>query len=207
MLVVASFGFVACGGDDEAADPAAKAQDAQDADADADAGAEGASDGGQGAGDGNAFGFGGFSSGTVTVTGIDEASYSVSDPALQWNGGGGCNATQFGIVVNANESDTGFTAMQLTAQIDADLNGGGTGTFDVEGVTLLLVTDGDVAAGRPYRGDGTMVIAEHDTGGPSSDPNARRMAITIDGTLESTTTGVDGTVDLVADLVWIMGCP
>lgn len=46
-----------------------------------------------------------------------------------------------------------------------------------------MVADGDLAAGRSFEGPTTMVVSAHDTGGPTSDLNARRMAIRLDGTL------------------------
>jgi hypothetical protein len=72
-------------------------------------------------------------------------------------------------------------------------------------MTLLVVTDGDLAAGRSYEGPATMVVSEHDTGGPTSDLNARRMAITLDGTLAGSPSG-GGEVDVSADVLWVMGC-
>ena len=35
----------------------------------------------------------------------------------------------------------------------------------------------------------------------------RRMAITLDGTLEARGSTPDGEVDVAADVLWVMGCP
>ena len=51
---------------------------------------------------------------------------------------------QFGMSIQVREADTGFTAAQLDAGIDADLSGGATGTFDVDDLELLAITDGEV---------------------------------------------------------------
>lgn len=123
--------------------------------------------------DETASGFGEFVSGTVTLTGAEEPTYSTGDPAYTF---------------------------------DADLSAG-TGTYGVEDVTLIDVTDGDLAASRSYSGPGTMSITEHDTGGVSADLNARRMAITLEGTLEADGPDGDGEVDAAADVLWVMGCP
>jgi len=147
-------------------------------------------------------GFGEFESGMVTLSGAEQMTYSIGDPAYTFVGAGGCGGGSFGMTVNATEADTGYTALQLSAQIDSDLDGGGTGTFEVEEISLLVATDGDLAASRSYDGPGTLVVSEHDTGGANGDLNARRMAITLDGTLSG-----DGDVDVAADLVWVMGCP
>ncbi len=152
-------------------------------------------------------GVGEFVSGTVTLTGAEESTYSIDDPAYTFFGAGGCSDTNFAISFNAREADTEYTALQLEAQIDADLNGGGTGTYDVEKMTLIAATGGDLAASRTYSGPGTMSITEHDTGGSSADLIARRMAFTLEGTLEADGLDGEGEVDVAADVLWVMGCP
>lgn len=89
----------------------------------------------------------------------------------------------------------------------ADLSGGAIGTFPVEKVALVAVTDGDVPASRSYDGPATMAVSEHDTGGATSDPNARRMAVTFDGSLAGPPSDRGGEVEVSADVEWVMGCP
>jgi hypothetical protein len=215
VIAAAALVLAACGGGDGDgdADPGdlggiiddAREQVAEDRAAE---GADG--DNGDGPADGGAAdapAFGEFAALNVTVLGTDTATYVLDDLDLTWVGAGGCGGSNFGVSINAVEAGTGFTALQLSAQIDEDLGGGATGSFPVEEMTLLLVTDGDIAGARSYAGPGTMVIEAHETGGATSDPNARRMDLTIEGSLEAA--GVDqvGTVEVLADVVWVMGCP
>ncbi len=203
LAVAAALAVAGCGGDD-VSDVVDSGE--ASADADADVGSDSDSDVEDTSSDDSGPGFGEFVTGTVTLSGAEDAVYTVDDPAYTMIGAGGCAGGSFGITVNAAEAETGFTALQVSAQIAEDLSGGGTGTFDVEDVSVFAVTDGDIAAGRSYDGPGTITIAEHDTGGPSADLNARRMAITLEGTLVGTG-DTDGEVEVAADVVWVMGCP
>jgi hypothetical protein len=209
LAAVGALALAACGGGDDDADDAIDAGEpapAEVASDDATSGDEDADDGGDDGDEASDAAFGEFVSGTIALGGAEDATYAVDDPAYTFVGAGGCGGSEFGMTINATEADTGYTAFQLGASIDADLSGGETGTFEVGEMTLLAVTDGDLAGGRTYEGPGTMSITEHDTGGADSDPNARRMAITLEGTLEATGEG-DGSVDVSADVLWVMGCP
>lgn len=213
LLAIGAFAVAGCGGgDDDSIDLGDVSADANDASDDANSSNDdNRSDDDNGSDDDDSSpseaGFGEFISGAITITGDEELTYSVDDPALDIIGGGGCGAGTFGFTLQARESDTGFTAMQLAAEIDADLSGGATGTFPVETLSLVTVTDGDVAASRSYDGPATMVVSEHDTGGATSDPNARRMVISFDGILVGSPSDGGGEVEVLADLVWVMGCP
>jgi len=209
LMAVAAMAVAACGGSDDAGDESdsvetasgSAASDAETADD------EDTSSGDGGSSEASEAGFGDFLSGTITLGGAEDSTYSIDDPTYAFVGAGGCSDSNFGISINGREADTGFTAFQINAGIDADLSGGDTGTFDVEEMTLLVTTDGDIAASRTYSGPGTMSITEHDTGGASMDLNARRMAITLDGTLEATGPDGEGEADVTADVLWVMGCP
>lgn len=48
-----------------------------------------------------------------------------------------------------------------------------------------------------------MVISEHDTGGASADLNARRMTVSLSGSIPSD----DGEINVDIDYRWVMGCP
>jgi len=222
LLATGALALAACGGDgdsDDAADTGDTAAEQTDGGADgdgADSGSDGSdsSDSGSGSDDSGSDdsdgdsqpGFGEFVSGTITLTGAEEMTYTVGDPAFDFIGAGGCGGGQFGVSIQVLDADTGFTAAQVGAGVDADLDGGGTGTFDVDDMDVLIVPDGNLAAGRTYDGTGTMVVSEHDTGGADAVLNERRMAITFDGTV-SGTGEAEGDVDVAADVLWVMGCP
>jgi hypothetical protein len=208
-LAIGAVALVACGGgDDDSIDPGDAAADANDVSGDASA-SDDDDDGGSADDDSSSSeaGFGEFISGEITITGDEELTYSVDDPAFDYIGGGGCGTGTFGFTLQAREADTGFTAMQLAAEVDADLSGGATGSYPVEQLGLVTVTDGDVAASRSYEGPATMVVSEHDAGGATSDPNTRRMVISFDGALVGSPSDGGGEVEVSADLVWVMGCP
>lgn len=153
-------------------------------------------------------GFGNFESGQIVLTGAEEATYAVGDPALGFVSGGGCGGENYGISVNVQNAEGQFTMAQISAGIDEDMSGGRTGTFPVEEVSLLIIPDGDMSSSRTYEGPGTLDVIEHDNAAPDFDLNERRTVLSITGTLEAD--GADdppGTVELDADLVWIMGCP
>jgi hypothetical protein len=206
LLTIGALAVVACGGGDddstELGDVAADASVASDnaSSSDDDTSADG--DGGAS----SEAGFGEFVSGEIIVTGDEDLAYSVGDPSLDFISGGGCLDGTFGIVIQPRQTDTGFSVMQLSAEIDEDLSGGATGTYPVEDISLLVVTDTDFGTGPTYRGPGTMVVSEHDTGA-ATDPNSRRMAITFDGKLAGSPSGGGGEVEVSADVVWVMGCP
>ena len=204
FVAVGSLVAAACGGgDDDSSDvPDPVEEQVEDSESEQDAGRD---DEGDSTVDSEAV-FGDLISGTIGFSGAEDVTYVVGDAAYKFTGAGGCSAAEFGISVNTTETDTGYTVFQLDAAVDADLNGGGTGTFEVEEMTLLAVTDGDFSSSRTYEGPGTVSITEHDTGGADNELNERRMAITMEGSLEAGSEG-EGTVDVSADFVWVMGCP
>jgi hypothetical protein len=208
VLAVGSLAVAACGGGD---DDAGAGDDAIEADTDEatdDATGDDAATGDDGgAGDDGdssaaaAVGFGELASGTIVLTGAEDQTYAVDDPSYVFRTGGGCGGGEFGMTIMANDAASGATAFQLDAIVDADLTGGVTGTFDVEDISLAVITDGDLAGSRTYEGPGTIDITEHDTGGATDDPNARRMALTLEGSVAGTGPENDGSVDVSADIV------
>ncbi len=206
LAAVGSLAFAACGGSDDVSDAidsigSAPANDVSDDGAAADQESDAATSDSSGAG------FGEFISGTIAFSGGEDETYAIDDPASAFTGSGGCGGGQFGFSINAVAPDTGYTLFQLSAGMDEDLSGGATGTYDVDEVALLVVPDGDLSASRRYEGPGTIAVTEHDTGGIDSDLNSRRMAITLEGTLDAMGSDADGTVDVSADVLWVMGCP
>jgi predicted small secreted protein len=208
LVAVGSFVLAACGGSDDAGDAIDAGDLTEDAAAtenDDSSSDDGSSDSEDSSADESAAAFGEFVSGTISLSGAEDVTYAVDDPAFEIIGAGGCGGGSFGFTISATEADTGFTTLQLSAQVAEDLSGGGTGAFEVDDVSVIVVTDGDVGSSRSYDGPGTLTITEHDTGGPSADPNARRMAVELEGTLAGG--GDTGDVDVAADVRWVMGCP
>ena len=153
-------------------------------------------------------GFGGFESGEIVLTGAEEVTYAVGDPALGFVSGGGCGGENYGLSVNVQNQEAQVTMAQISVDIDEDMSGGRTGTFPAEEVSLIVIPDGDMMSSRTYDGPGTLDVIEHDNAAPDFDLNERRTVLSITGTLEAS--GADdeeGTVELDADLVWVMGCP
>lgn len=161
--VVGAFTFGSCGGNGGSSDGAEATTDGDVPDGDALATLYTGSDNGAATADASEVGFGEFVSGTVALTGAEESSYSIDDPPYTYFGAGGCSGANFGLTFDVREADTEPTALQLSAQIGADLSGGGTGTYDVEKMTLIAVSNGDLSASRSYIGSGTLVITEHET--------------------------------------------
>ena len=113
---------------------------------------------------------------------------------------GGCGGGQFGLALQVND-DTPQTVAQLGLQIDEDLGGGATGTYDLEDLELNLFDWSDGLTQTSYDGPGTLVVEVHEAPAELDD---RRMLITVTGTgLE----GEDGSLDVTAELDWVMGCP
>lgn len=206
FLAIGALAVAACGGgDDDPIDVATSEAEAPAAEV-----AEEASDAAETGSDESSsseVGFGEFISGAITLAGDENATYSVDDPTLDFVGGGGCGADTFGVTIQVRRADTGVTTMQLSAEVDGDLSGGGTGTFPVQKMSLVTVTEGDPVESRSYDGPATMVVTEHDTGGATSDLDARRMAISLEGALAGSPSDGGGDVELSADLLWVMGCP
>lgn len=209
-LTAAALVVTACGGDDDLSlddiqDTVERDDESGD---DSDSGESGSGDDSDDSGDdGDGPGFGNFESGAIVVSGAEDVTYSVDDPALGFISGGGCGGENYGISVNVQNADAQVTMAQISANIDEDMNGGRTGTFPVEEVSLMIVPDGDMMAMRSYEGPGTMDVVEHDNAAPDFNLNERRTVLSITGTLEAANPETEGTVELDADLVWIMGCP
>lgn len=208
MTFAAALVVTACGGDDDLS-----LDDIQDAvesdDESGDSGESGSDESGDDdSGDAaEGPGFGNFESGAIVVSGAEDVTYSVGDSALGFISGGGCGGENYGISVNVQDADAQVTMAQISANIDEDMNGGRTGTFPVEEVSLMIVPDGDMMAMRVYEGPGTMDVVEHDNAAPDFDLNERRTVLSITGTLDGANPETEGTIELDADLVWIMGCP
>jgi hypothetical protein len=211
MVAVAALVVAGCGGDD---DDGSSVDEAVDEAVDETSSNDGSSDDGNSDDDDRddssdeGPGFGNFESGEIVLTGAEEVTYAVGDPALGFISGGGCGGENYGISVNVQNAEAQVTMAQISAGIDEDMSGGRTGTFPVEELSLIVIPDGDMMSSRTYEGPGTMEVIEHDNAAPDFILNDRRTVLSITGTLEAS--GPDdpaGTVELAADLVWVMGCP
>lgn len=151
----------------------------------------------------SAAGFGELMEGTFLLTGTEDERYYVSDDELAFRLGGGCSDGAFGFSVAITDAAGTITLAMFNAQIAADLSGGVTGEFDGVDAEVTVIPGGDFAALTSYEGPIRMVVSEHDTGGVSADLNARRMSITLLGTLP----GDDGDVNVDVTFRWVMGCP
>ena len=205
----ATWGFVlasvvitgACGGSDAGPSPAA---DAAENDADvADApDATGEPDGDAAESD-SAAGFGELMEGTFIFTGAVDERYHVSDAEYAFRLGGGCADGEFGFSVNIADAAGEISFAQLGAQVAQDLSGGVTGEFEAVDTDVSFFPGGDFSLTSSFDGQVRMIVSEHDTGGVSADLNARRMTVTLLGTLA----GDEGDVDVDVTFRWVMGCP
>ena len=150
-----------------------------------------------------AAGFGELIEGTFIFTGAVDERFYVSDDELAFRLGGGCQGDQFGFSVAVNDAAGETTFAMVTAQMQQDLSGGVIGEFEAVDAEITLLPGGDITLADRYEGPVRLVISEHDTGGASSDLNARRMTITLLGTV----TGDQGDVDVDVTFRWVMGCP
>ena len=211
---IASWSFVlaslliggACGGDD--AEPSAAAEDADTDVSDDDTASPAEDDSADESdedvsGDDTAVGFGELMEGSFIFTGAIEERYYVSDDELAFRLGGGCQGDQFGFSIAITDAAGEVTLAMVNAQVQADLAGGQIGEFDVEDAEVAWLPDGDITLVESYEGTLRMVISEHNTGGASADLNARRMSVTLLGTV----TGDKGDVDVDVTFRWVMGCP
>lgn len=148
-------------------------------------------------------GFGELMEGTFLVTGAEDERFHVSDDELAFRLGGGCSDGRFGFSIAITDAAGEMTLAMFNAQMAEDLSGGVTGEFESVDADVTLIPDGDFSSSVRYEGQVRMIISEHDTGGVSADLNARRMTITLLGTLP----GDDGEVDLDVTFRWVMGCP
>lgn len=202
-----------CGGDDS--DPSSAADDLADVDASDDAttdespadepdAAGDADQDGDGDGDGDdAVGFGELMEGTFILTGAEDERWYVSDDELAFRLGGGCADGNFGFSVAITDAAAEQTFGMFAAQMSEDLSGGVTGEFDAVDAEVTVFPGGDFSAAERYEGPIRMVISEHDTGGVTADLNARRMSVTLLGTVP----GDEGDVDVDVTFRWVMGCP
>ena len=172
--------------------PADEPDDAGDADQ------EGGDDG-----DDDAVGFGELMEGTFILTGAEDERWFVSDDELAFRLGGGCADGNFGFSIAITDAEVETTFGMFTAELEDDLSGGVTGEFDAVHAEVTVIPGGDFSASERYEGPIRMVISEHDTGGATADLNARRMSITLVGTLP----GDAGEVDVDVTFRWVMGCP
>ena len=191
-----------CGGsDDSSTELVEGASDAvEDGTSEADATSDAQPDD---SGDEAAVGFGELIEGTFLLSGATEEQYFSTDEELDFRMSGGCQDGAFGF--GANVQDVGGTTTFATfgAQGQEDLSGGATGEFDPVDLEVTVYPGGDMSVSERYEGPVKMVISEHDTGGVDSDLNARRMTVTLLGTIP----GDEGDVDVDVTYRWVMGCP
>ncbi len=162
-----------------------------------------AADADQDGGDDDAVGFGELMEGTFILTGAEDERWFVSDDELAFRLGGGCADGNFGFSIAITDAEVETTFGMFTAELEDDLSGGVTGEFDAVHAEVTVIPGGDFSASERYEGPIRMVISEHDTGGATADLNARRMSVTLLGTLP----GDSGDVDVDVTFRWVMGCP
>jgi hypothetical protein len=191
-----------CGGsDDSSTDLVEGAPDAvEDSTSEADATSDATSDD---SGDETAVGFGELIEGTFLLSGAAEEQYFSTDEELDFRMSGGCQGGGFGFGTNVQDVGGTTTFAIFGAQGQEDLSGGVTGEFDAVDLEVTVFPGGDMSVSEQYEGPVRMVISEHDTGGIDSDLNARRMTVTLLGTIP----GDEGDVDVDVTYRWVMGCP
>ena len=199
VLALAIIG-AGCGGDDasefvqrdpDVVDSGATAPD-DDASADEDS-----SDGGTTAG------FGELIEGSFVLSGAIEEQFDVSDSDFAFQTGGGCQDGAWGFSVHVTDAAATTTFAMFNAQGQDDLSGGVTGEFDNVDFDATIFADGDLSLAESIEGPVTMTISEHDTGGPDADFEARRLTVSLVGSVPSDT----GVVDVDVNYRWVMGCP
>lgn len=154
-------------------------------------------------GDETAVGFGDLIEGTFLLSGAAEEQYYSTDEELDFRMSGGCQDGAFGFGANVQDADGTTTFATFGAQGQEDLSGGATGEFDAVDLEVTVFPGGDMSVSERYEGPVRMVISEHDTGGVDADPNARRMTVTLLGSIS----GDEGDVDVDVTYRWVMGCP
>lgn len=154
-------------------------------------------------GDETAAGFGDVIEGTFLLSGAMEEQYYVSDAELAFRTGGGCQDGAFGFSVNVQDAAGTTTFATFGAEGQQDLSGGVTGEFDDIDLGVTVFPGGDMSLEQRYEGPVRMIISEHDTGGVDADPNARRMTVTLLGSIP----GDEGDLDVDVTYRWVMGCP
>ncbi len=154
-------------------------------------------------GDETAVGFGDLIEGTFILSGAVEEQYFSTDEELDFRMSGGCQDGAFGFGANVQDAEGTTTFAIFGAQGQEDLSGGITGEFDDVDLEVTVFPGGDMSVSERYEGPVRMVISEHDTGGVDADLNARRMTVTLLGTIS----GDQGDVDVDVTYRWVMGCP
>jgi hypothetical protein len=154
-------------------------------------------------GDESTAGFGDVIEGTFLLSGAVEEQYYVSDDELDFRTGGGCQDGAFGFSVNVQDAAGTTTFAIFGAGVQEDLSGGVIGEFYDTDVEVTVFPGGDMSLEQRYSGPVRMIISEHDTGGVDADLNARRMTVTLLGTIPSD----DGDLDVDVTYRWVMGCP
>jgi hypothetical protein len=154
-------------------------------------------------GDESEVGFGELIEGTFLLSGAAEQQYLSTDEALGFRMSGGCQDGAFGFGVNVEDAGATTTFATFGAQGQEDLSGGATGEFDAVDLEVTVFPGGDMSASERYEGPVEMIISEHDTGGADADLNARRMTVTLLGTIPTD----DGDLEVDVTYRWVMGCP
>lgn len=148
-------------------------------------------------------GFGELIEGSFVLTGAVEERYDVGDDQYGFRVGGGCEGSAFGFSVQVNDAAVTTTFATFEALADVELSGGVTGEFDAVDFEATVFADGNTSLAESYSGPVKMIISEHDTGGADADLNARRMTVTLLGSVPSDS----GEVDVDITFRWVMGCP
>ena len=201
VLAVLMIGAGCGGSDDSSTEPVNGASDTVEGDApEGDAASDATPDDSS---DEIAVGFGELIEGTFLLSGAADEQYFSTDEELYFRMSGGCQDGAFGF--GANVQDVGATTTFATfgAEGQLDLSGGATGEFDAVDLEVTVFPGGDMSAQESYEGPVRMVISEHDTGGVDADFNARRMTVTLLGSI----TGDQGELDVDVTYRWVMGCP
>ena len=153
--------------------------------------------------DESAIGFGELVEGTFLLSGAAEESYYSTDDELDFRMSGGCQAGAFGFGANVQDVAGTTTFATFGVQGQEDLSGGVTGEFDPVDLEITVFPGGDMSVSERYEGPVRMIISEHDTGGVDADLNARRMTVTLLGSIPTD----DGDLDVDVTYRWVMGCP
>jgi hypothetical protein len=191
-----------CGGSDDASSELV--QGAPDAVDDSTPEAEATTDAQpDGSGEEAAVGFGELIEGTFLLSGAAEEQYFSTDEELDFRMSGGCQDGAFGFGTNVQDVGGTTTFATFGAQGQEDLSGGATGEFDAVDLEVTVFPGGDMSVSERYEGPVRMIISEHDTGGVDADLNARRMTVTLLGSIP----GDEGDVDVDVTYRWVMGCP
>lgn len=150
-----------------------------------------------------AAGFGDLMEGSFVLSGAVDERFEFDDDQLAFQTVGGCEGGMFGVGVHVRDAAETTTFAMFSAQTEVDMSGGVTGEFDDVDFEATVFENGDVSLPTSIEGPVTMAISEHDTGGADADLNARRMTVSLSGTIPSD----EGDVDLDIDYRWVMGCP